>query len=171
MELNEIMHILFFPGIVLHESAHALACLALGVPIKKIKFISKSGGYVIHEDSKDYKIIIISLFPFIFNIFISLVCASLIKITNEPFYLFLLIWIGIGALFFCVPSDQDTDNSFDAIKRTYTKKQQWWMFLLKIIFSPFFLALIIILSLFKMFDKVIAIRLLLVVFWVYLLVL
>lgn len=170
MELNEIMHLLFFPGIVLHECAHALACLIFGVKIKKIKFIDKSGGYVVHEDSKDYKIIIISLFPFFFNIFISLICASVIKVTSEPFYIFLLVWIGIGALFFCVPSDQDTDNSFDSIKRTYTKKQSIWWLLLKIIFSPFFLLLIIILGLFKIFDKVIAIRLLLVGFWIYLLV-
>jgi hypothetical protein len=170
MELNEIMHILFFPGIMLHESAHAIACLLLGVKIKKIKFIDKSGGYVVHEDSKDYKIIVISLFPFIFNIFISIVCASLIRLTENPFHIFLLIWIGVGSLFFCVPSDQDTDNSLSAIKRTYTKKQKWWWLLLKVIFSPFFFGLIIVLMLFKLFDKVIAIRLLLVGFWIYLLV-
>jgi len=170
MELNEIMHILFFPGIVLHECAHALACLFLGVSIKKIKFIGKSGGYIVHEDSKDYKIIIISLFPFIFNILIALICARLIKITTEPFYVLLLIWIGIGALFFSVPSNQDTDNSFDAIKRTYTKKQSIWLLLLKILLSPLTLCLIIILGLFKLFDKVIAIRIILIGFWIYLLV-
>ncbi|HRS42990.1 MAG TPA: metalloprotease family protein [Candidatus Diapherotrites archaeon] len=170
MELNEIMHILFFPGIILHETAHALACLIFGVKIKKIKFIDKSGGYVVHEDSKDYKIIIISLFPFLFNIFIAIICASIIEFTKEPFYIFLLVWIGISALFFCVPSDQDTNNSFEAIKRTYYKKQSFWLLLLKVLFLPFFLLLTIILALFKIFDKVIAVRLLLVGFWIYLLV-
>jgi len=170
MELNEIMHVLFFPGIMLHESAHALACLLFGVKIKKIKFIDKSGGYVVHEDSKDYKIIVISLFPFIFNIFISIICGNLIRLTDNTFLKLFLIWIGVGALFFCVPSDQDTNNSLYAIKRTFVKKQKWWLLLLKVIFSPIFLSLIIVLMLFKLFDKVIAIRLLLVGFWLYLLV-
>lgn len=170
MELNELMHILFFPGIILHETAHAIACLIFGVKIKKIKFIDRSGGYVVHEDSKDYKIIIISLFPFLFNIFIAIICASIIKLTNEPFYIFLLVWIGIGALFFSVPSDQDTNNSFEAIERTYKKKQSTWLFLLKVLFAPFFLLLIIVLAIFKIFDKVIAVRLILIGFWIYLLV-
>jgi len=162
MEFNELMHILFFPGIILHECAHALACLLLGVQIKKIKFVGKDGGYVIHEDSKTYKIIIISLFPFIFNILISLLCAKIYLLTIDPFYKLLMVWIGIAALFFCVPSDQDTDNSFDAIKRTYTKKQSVWSLLFKILLSPLTLCLLIILGLFKLFDKAIAIRILLV---------
>lgn len=168
MELNEIMHVLFFPGIVLHECAHALACLILGVKIKKIKFIGKDGGFVVHEDSKDYKIIIISLFPFIFNILISLLCARMFLLAYEPFYKLLLIWIGIAALFFSVPSDQDTNNSFDAIKRTYTKKQSIWLLLLKIILSPIYLCILIILGIFKLFDKVIAIRIILIILWIYL---
>ncbi|MFA5745255.1 MAG: M50 family metallopeptidase [archaeon] len=170
MEFNEIMHILFFPGIILHECAHALACILLGVQIKKIKFIGKEGGYVVHEDSKDYKIIIISLFPFLFNILISLLCARVLLSTIDPFYKILMVWIGIAALFFCVPSDQDTDNSFDAIKRTYTKKQSAISLLIKILLSPLTLCLLIVLGLFKLFDKVIAIRLLLVGFWIYLFV-
>ena len=162
------MHILFFPGIILHESAHALACLLLSVPIKKIKFFGKSGGYVVHEDSRTDKIIIIALFPFIFNILISLICARIYLLTFEPFIRFLMIWIGISALLFSIPSDKDADNSFEALKKTYTRKQSMAMFLLKIILSPLALIILIILGIFKIFDKFIAIRLILIAFWIFL---
>src|SRR5574343_407177 len=137
MELNEIMHILFFPGIIIHESAHALACLLLDVPIKKIKFLGKSGGYVVHEDSRTDKIIIIALFPFI---------------------LLLMVWIGISSLLFSIPSDKDAENAYIAIKKTYTIKQSWGLFLLKILLSPLVLAILVLLGIFKVFDKFMAIR-------------
>ncbi len=168
MELNQIMHVLFFPGIVLHECAHAIACIFLNVPIKRIKLIGKNGGFVVHGDSRSYKIIMISLFPFIFNILIALFCARIFLLTSEPFYKLLLVWIGIPALFFSVPSDQDTNNSFETIKKSYTKKQETWKLLVKILLSPLTLVLLIVLGIFKLFDKVIAIRLLLVGFWTYL---
>jgi hypothetical protein len=168
MELYEIIHILFFPGIILHESAHALACLLLNVPIKKIKFLSKKGGYVIHEDSRTDKIIVIALFPFIFNILIALICARIYLLTFEPFVKFLMIWIGLSALLFSIPSDKDADNSLYAIKKTYTRKQKFEFLLLKILLSPLVLILLIILGIFKVFDKFIVIRLILIALWLFL---
>jgi hypothetical protein len=168
MELYEIIHILFFPGIILHESAHALACLLLNVPIKKIKFLSKQGGYVIHEDSRTDKIIVIALFPFIINILIALICARIYLLTFEPFVKFLMIWIGLSALLFSIPSDKDADNSLYAIKKTYTRKQKFEFLLLKILLSPLVLILLIILGIFKVFDKFIVIRLILIALWLFL---
>lgn len=168
MELNEIMHILFFPGIIIHESAHALACLLLDVPIKKIKFLGKSGGYVVHEDSRTDKIIIIALFPFIFNILLALLCARIYLFSFEPFIKLLMVWIGISSLLFSIPSDKDAENAYIAIKKTYTIKQSWGLFLLKILLSPLVLAILVLLGIFKVFDKFMAIRLILIAIWLFL---
>jgi len=168
MELYEIMHLLFFPGIVIHECAHAFACLLLGVPIKKIKFIGKSGGFVIHEDSRTDKIIIISLFPFVFNIFISLLCARIYLLSFDPFIKLVVAWIGISAILFSIPSSKDTENSFLALKKTYTQKQSIGLLFLKILLGPVVFLILMLLLFFKIFDKFMIIRLLLVTLWIFL---
>lgn len=168
MELYEILHLLFFPGIILHESAHALACLLLNVPITKIKFAGKSGGYVIHKDSSTDKIIVIALFPFLFNIFIALLCARVYILESNQVIKFLMLWIGVSALLFSIPSRKDTDNAFTAIKRTFSIKQSFGLFLFKILLSPLILVVLIILEIFKIFDKFIMIRLSIIIVWLFL---
>ena len=37
------------PGVIVHESSHALACLITGAKIVKISFFSKDGGFVKHH--------------------------------------------------------------------------------------------------------------------------
>ncbi len=168
MELYELLHILFFPGIVLHESAHAIACLFLGVPIKKIKFLGKKGGYVVHGDSTACNIIIITFFPFVFNIVISLVCARVYLLTGISFLKLLMAWVGISALLFCVPSNKDAKNAFEAIKRVYTKKQDILSILLLIVFSPLAIAVALLFLAFVVLDKYLVLRLFLVIAWVFL---
>lgn len=168
MELNEVIHLLFFPGIIIHESAHALACLLLGVEIKKIKFLGKTGGYVVHEDTRNDKIIIIALFPFLFNIFISLLCARIYILSFHPFVKFLMVWLGISSLLFSIPSDKDVKNAYEAIKKTYTIKQNLSLFMIKILFTPLILLLLMLLGLLKIFDKFIIIRLVFIFLWLFL---
>jgi len=38
-----------FPGIVLHELAHSIACLVTFTKIRSVTFFSKNGGFVMHE--------------------------------------------------------------------------------------------------------------------------
>ncbi|MFC1889763.1 M50 family metallopeptidase [Thermodesulfobacteriota bacterium] len=41
-----------WPGVVIHEMSHAVACLITGAKIHEIKFFKAGGGYVIHEPSR-----------------------------------------------------------------------------------------------------------------------
>ena len=168
MDINKILNTVFFPGIVFHETAHAIACLLLGVSIKKIKFIGKDGGYVIHDDSRSYKIIIISLFPFFFNIFISLICARAVLLENNFYIIVFATWIALSVIYFSLPSAPDAKNVFSVIKRTYFKKQSFLLILIKIIFIPITLAVIFLVFLFRLIDRSVIIRFLMLVIWIYL---
>src|SRR6266542_5215128 len=44
-----ILRLLVFPGVVLHESSHALACFLTGTPIEQISFWTETGGHVVHQ--------------------------------------------------------------------------------------------------------------------------
>lgn len=41
-----------FPGVVVHELSHLIACLITGASIKEVKFFSSQGGYVKHGKPK-----------------------------------------------------------------------------------------------------------------------
>ncbi len=168
MRLDKILNIIFFPGVIFHEIAHALACLFLNVPIKKIKLIGKDGGYVVHDDSKSYKIIIISLFPFFLNIFLSLVCARVVLIENNIYIKIVATWLALSFIYFCLPSAQDAKNVFSVIKRTYFKKQNFLLLLFKIIFIPFTLFIILLVFIFRIIDRSLFIRFFLLFVWIFL---
>jgi len=170
MNINKILSNLFFPGITIHELGHATACVLLGVKIKKIKLFSFTDGYVIFDDSKSYNNIIISIFPFFFNIAFAILSAFLIKNGTNLILSILLIWLSMSALFFCVPSKQDAKNVFDAIKKTYTESQPIYMWLLKIILLPLTLLLLIISVFFWLFDNSFIFRVLLIGIWFYFLI-
>lgn len=61
-----LFRLILFPGVVIHELAHILACLLTGTAIHKVSFWDESGGHVIHEKPR-WPIItqpIISFAPF-----------------------------------------------------------------------------------------------------------
>ncbi len=170
MNLNRFLSYLLFPGITIHEIAHIVACLVLGVRIRKIKIISFDEGYVVHDDSRSYKNIIIAIIPFFFNILISIVCIFLIRMDINLILKILLVWIAISSLFFSVPSKQDAKNVFKSIKKSYTRSQPIWMWLIKIVLLPLTIVVLIISWLFKILDHSFIFRIILVGFWVYLLI-
>lgn len=168
MDINLTLSRVFFPGIILHELSHAIACVALGVKIKKIKWISKEGGFVIHEHNKSYKTIIISVMPFFLNIVYAIACALLFTTNVGPILKVVLLWIGASALFFCLPSKDDSKNVFDSVKDSYTKKQSILRWFYKIILIPVTLVILILCWIFMILDESLFFRLLLIIFWVYL---
>ena len=168
MDTSKLAQYILFPGIIFHEMAHAFACVLFNVPIKKIKWVGKDGGYVIHENSKSYKIIIIALFPFLFNIFISLIFARIYLLNELVIMKIISVWLASSALFFCVPSNQDNNNCISTLKESYTKKQSFLGLLIKILLFPIPLTIIIICNIFKFLDKFTLFRVFLIVFWFYL---
>ena len=165
MDLNKTVQYLLFPGIIIHEFSHAFACVCLGIKIKKIKWVSAEGGFVIHEASRSHATIIISLFPFVFNLLFAFSMGLLLKISNNQLLSIILIWLGISAIFFSVPSVQDAKNVFAAIKESYTKKQSIWKWLYKIILLPLTVIVLVLSWIFKMLDESFIFRLILIVVW------
>ena len=46
------LRLLLLPGVIIHESAHALACLLTFTPIENISFWDEAGGHVVHHKPK-----------------------------------------------------------------------------------------------------------------------
>jgi len=44
-----IYYLILFPGVIVHELSHTLACFITFTPIKSLKLFSKSGGFVLHQ--------------------------------------------------------------------------------------------------------------------------
>lgn len=169
MSLNNFLSKFLFIGITIHELAHIFACLILGVKIRKIKMFSFSEGYVVHDESRSYKNIIISIFPFFFNTFISFLCILLLKQDILLIYKIFIIWIAISSLFFAIPSRQDADNVFSSVKKSYRLNQSLFKWLYKIILLPLTLLILVLSWLFKMFDQSFLIRIILIILWIYVL--
>jgi len=118
---GELIAIVTFPGIVLHEISHRFMCDILKVPVYEIKYFnigSKRAGHVIHGEVKSLKhACLISFAPLIIN---SLVCllfvlplsASVYSTGefNTNFFNLLLFWIGISSGYNAIPSKQDFDS-------------------------------------------------------------
>lgn len=69
--------LILFPGVVLHELAHALGCIITGTPIHTVSFWTETGGHVIHTKPKWHLLTqpIISLAPF----FVGVVCILILS--------------------------------------------------------------------------------------------
>ncbi len=76
-----LFRIFLFPGVAIHELAHALACLATNTPIEHISFWTETGGQVIHHKPK-YSLLtqpIISFAPFPVGIALMLWLSQIIR--------------------------------------------------------------------------------------------
>jgi len=167
MSLNVFISRLLFIGITIHEMAHAFACLILGVRIRKIKLFSFTDGYVVHDESRSYKNIIISISPFFFNILIAFLGILLLKKEMLLIYKVLIVWISISALFFSIPSRQDANNIFESVKKSYRLNQSLFKWLYKILLLPLTIFILILSWLFKMLDQSFLIRIILILLWCY----
>jgi hypothetical protein len=47
-----ILRLILFPGVIVHELSHAVACLLTGTPIESMSFWTETGGNVVHHKPK-----------------------------------------------------------------------------------------------------------------------
>ncbi|MDD3178036.1 MAG: M50 family metallopeptidase [Candidatus ainarchaeum sp.] len=165
MNLEKTLNILLFPGITIHELAHITACILLGVKIKKTKIFGINGGYVVYNKTNTFKSIIISFFPFIFNILISIACVFLIKQNYLTIFKIIFIWIGVSALYSSVPSIQDSKIVFEAIKNSYSGNGmlKW---IINLLFLPLTIIVLILAFIFKNLDQSFIFRIILICGWI-----
>jgi Putative zincin peptidase len=114
-----IISLLTFPGVIVHEWAHKIACNLFGVAVSKVvyfkldfKLVGGEAGYVQHEIPKRYiESLCISSAPLFVNTLVALACglvAHQVHATPFPYYLF--VWLGFSAGSHAFPSNQDMNN-------------------------------------------------------------
>jgi hypothetical protein len=117
---GEIISILTFPGIIVHEFAHMLFCRLRRVAILDACYfrVGNPAGYIVHENSASFTTtFLISMGPFFVNtILCLLICMpaympiSVFQL-DHPFSYFLM-WLGVSIGMHAVPSNQDAGNVY-----------------------------------------------------------
>ena len=118
---------LTFPGVVVHEFAHAWACRQMGIPVVKICYlrIGNPLGYVLHERPV-YAIqhILVAVAPFFVSTFFALAVstvASMLFATHvlSEYHDVILpsaLWLGFSIALHAFPSSGDADSLWDEVK-------------------------------------------------------
>jgi hypothetical protein len=117
-----------FPGVVVHEFAHALMCRVTQTKIKKVCYfrLGNPSGYVVSEKpSNIWKSLIISFIPFIFNsasgfIFGAASAAAYKAEGHFGVISMVLFYLGISLAFHAFPSLQDAKAIDDDLGKKET---------------------------------------------------
>ncbi len=137
-----------FPGVVLHELAHYLACVITGVRVFKVKFFSMKGpAYVVHARPNLWQGIIISTAPFFLGSFVGfwLLQSANSMFGSQNLLVVFFYWLAISILYFSFPSRADAKNAFNSLISFYERKifgrtsilsKFFWVLTLPIIFLP-----------------------------------
>jgi len=121
---GEIIAILTFPGIIVHEMAHLLFCKFRKVAVLDVVYfrIGNPAGYVIHEKTDNFtSTFLVSMGPFFIN---TLLCLLICLPAYMPMKFFnidhplsyFLMWLGISIGMHAIPSSQDADNVYEQAK-------------------------------------------------------
>ncbi|MEB3293135.1 MAG: metalloprotease family protein [Synechococcales bacterium] len=81
-----VITVLTFPGVMVHEFAHKLACHWTGTPVIKVCYFrfDNPAGYVIHEEPDNiWKHILIGIGPFFVNTFLGLLLSLALGLTAQ----------------------------------------------------------------------------------------
>lgn len=136
--LRLALSILTFPGIVLHEYAHAEVCRQLGTPVYEICYlrIGNPPGYVTYETPHRYRDrVLIQIAPFLVNTATAFTIFTLVSaryhidqvllvrplFTEYPVVAAILLWVGVSAALHAFPSLQDAHNAYIATKETFPR--------------------------------------------------
>lgn len=114
----------FFPGLIMHELAHYVACVLAGSRVYKTVFWSPRGGYVIHKRVRGSSSIVISLFPFFFNNFLAALLLVDSFSNSDAIMGLLELWLAFSLAIYSIPSIPDMQNSVDALNRSYRAKRK-----------------------------------------------
>lgn len=111
---------LTFPGVIVHELAHQLACRFVKVPVFKVCYFQSKNpnGYVIHDKPITFfQTVVISMGPFVVNSMIGLIIYLPGRFSVEQDLLeYFLMWLGISILMHAFPSQQDLKYVFAGLK-------------------------------------------------------
>jgi len=121
---GELISILTFPGIIVHEFAHMFFCKVRKIAVLDACYfrIGNPAGYVIHESTANFTTtFLVSMGPFIIN---TLLCLLICLPAYMPIKFFdiehplsyFLIWLGVSIGMHAIPSNQDASNVYEQAK-------------------------------------------------------
>jgi hypothetical protein len=121
---GELISILTFPGIIVHEFAHMFFCKVRKIEVLDACYfrIGNPAGYVIHESTPNFTTtFLVSMGPFVIN---TLLCLLICLPAYMPIKFFdiehplsyFLIWLGVSIGMHSIPSNQDASNVYEQAK-------------------------------------------------------
>jgi hypothetical protein len=109
---------IFFPGVVFHELAHAIASVLMGSRVTGGSFWGEREAQVVHEEVPGLRGFLISMAPFFFGTALALLFLQLaqsnIRFSPTPASVFqslFLYWLAMSAAYHCFPSARDASNA------------------------------------------------------------
>lgn len=122
------MSYLTFPGVVVHEFAHAWACRRMGLAVVKVCYlrIGNPAGYVLHEKPA-YAIqhIMVAVAPFFVSTFLALMVSSVASAIFASHFLqeyqdlviASALWLSFSVALHAFPSSGDGDALWGDVRR------------------------------------------------------
>jgi hypothetical protein len=125
---GEIIAILTFPGVIVHEAAHQLFCRLFRVAVLDVCYLrfGNPAGYVVHEPAvRPSQHIWIGVGPFLINTLVGALIAAPAAIpviqfeAGDPLDYF-LIWLGVSIAMHAFPSTGDAKSIWRTLKERTT---------------------------------------------------
>ena len=121
---GQLISIVSFPGIIVHEFAHMVFCKLRKVAVFDACYfrVGNPAGYVVHEHTNNfYSTFLISMGPFLVNTLLCLVICLPAYMPMKFFNLdhplsYFLMWLGVSIGMHAIPSNQDANNVFQQAK-------------------------------------------------------
>jgi len=120
---------LTFPGVIVHELAHALFCKLFGLDIYAVKYFQfatgrgQPAGYVVHAPSeKTWQNILVSIGPFFVNTILGAIIGApaaipVLKFGSGDFLDYFLIYMGVSIAMHAFPSTGDAAAIWHSVTR------------------------------------------------------
>ena len=116
-----------FPGVIVHELAHALFCRLFGIGIYQVVYFQfathrgQPSGYVVHQPAKHaWQDVIVGIGPFFINSILGAVIAGPATIPVFQFHSgdvldYFLIWLGVSIAMHAFPSTGDAKSIWQTV--------------------------------------------------------
>lgn len=124
---GQLVTLLTFPGVVMHEITHRFMCDVLGISVYDINYFSinnSRAGYVYHHKTDTViQSLLIGFAPLLINSFFcmlfTLPYSSSLSVTGDGISYYgsmLLWWVGMSMGINAFPSNQDVDNVLTTVE-------------------------------------------------------
>ncbi len=156
-------NILFFPGVIVHELAHILACLVTGTKVTGIKLWGLKEAYVKHEEPGPLPMLIIAVAPFLFNTLLAvstLYLGHMFLKSHQSFEIVLVAyWFSASLAYHAFPSLDDVNNAYQVLTRNWFSSMLGRKGFLNavlswLLFVPVFLPLLALIGLMYIFSQI-----------------